>query len=60
MKTRRELLLERLSNYHTVPGHGPDITKLSDDELEIRVKLLDAMFEAAYQAKHADDHEDDI
>ncbi|MPY20278.1 hypothetical protein [Paenibacillus glucanolyticus] len=49
MKTRRELLMERLSNYRTVPGHGPDISRKSDDELEDYVKLLERMFEAAFK-----------
>ncbi|AWP28800.1 hypothetical protein [Paenibacillus sp. Cedars] len=59
MKTRRDQLIERLSNYRTVPGHGPDIFRKSDEELEDYVKLLDSMFEAAFK-EDDDEGSDDI
>ncbi|MNC01365.1 hypothetical protein D3C75_487120 [compost metagenome] len=47
--SHREELLERLSRYKTVPGHGPDLDKLPDDELERRLNLIESAFEYAFK-----------
>lgn len=43
--TRRDKLMERLSNFRTLPGHWTHLNLLTDDELETRAKLLESMFE---------------
>jgi hypothetical protein len=52
IESRRSELLKRLSNYHTVPGHGPNISEMSDDKLESYTNMLDRMFKLAYQEKN--------
>lgn len=42
-------LLKRLSQYKTVPGHGPDLDKLTDEKLEFQLKLYESMFEDYFQ-----------
>lgn len=41
----REQLLKELSNYKFVPGHGPDYSKKTDEELAKILKMLKACFE---------------
>lgn len=45
MTKRREDLLQRFAVFGFVPGHRPDVTQKSDDELEFLVKLFESMFE---------------
>ncbi|WP_205172490.1 hypothetical protein [Bacillus pakistanensis] len=42
-------MLKRASRFRSVPGHGPDILKMSDDELERYVSILEATFEEAFK-----------
>lgn len=46
---RRKELLKELSKYRTVPGHGPDLAKMTDEQLEFLLKLYKAMFEEAFR-----------
>jgi hypothetical protein len=41
----REQLLKGLSEYKFVLGHGPDLSKKTDAELETMLRLLKASFE---------------
>lgn len=56
-ENRRGQLLKRLCNYHTIPGHGPNISEMSDDALELRLNMLESMFEAAYREKEIEDED---
>ncbi|MGG3281790.1 hypothetical protein [Paenibacillus solani] len=48
-----EQLPERLSNYRTVPGHGPDISRKTD-----YVKLMESMFDTAFNEDAYKDNDD--
>jgi len=45
----REELLKKLSNFKTVPGHGPDLSEMTDKQLEFQLKLYEAMFESYFE-----------
>ncbi|MGN4667975.1 hypothetical protein ACTFRP_19485 [Bacillus cereus group sp. MYBK234-1] len=45
----RQELLKRASQFHFVPGHGPDISKMSDEELQKCVEIMESMFENAFK-----------
>ena len=47
----REELLKRASKFHFVPGHGPDISKMSDEELQKCVEIMESMFRNAFKNK---------
>jgi hypothetical protein len=49
--TKRDELLQRLSRFQTIPGHGPDINKATDEELERFVSILECMSERGREAK---------
>lgn len=40
----RNELLNKLSNYKTVPGHGPDFNEMTDEELEKILELFEMIF----------------
>jgi hypothetical protein len=46
---RRKELLKKLSNYKTVPGHGPNLAKMTDKQLEFLLKLYKTMFEESFK-----------
>ncbi len=46
---KREQLLEKLKEYRWVPGHGPNIEKMSDEQLETLIKMLDGEFEGTFK-----------
>ncbi|MGK5511763.1 hypothetical protein [Brevibacillus formosus] len=50
MTPTRQELLKRLANFRTVPGHGMDVNKMSDEELETYVKAIESMFNKAIEA----------
>ncbi|MCY8992625.1 hypothetical protein [Bacillus atrophaeus] len=54
---KRKLLLDRLSNYRMVPGHGPDLSKMTDEQLEKRLCFLESAFKIAWDE---DSDEEDI
>ncbi len=47
-KISREEILKRLSKYKFVPGHGPDYSKKTDEELLKCLQILETMFEKAF------------
>lgn len=53
--TRRDKLIEKLSKYKRVPGYGV-INELSDEELENRLKLLEAAFQEYFSDEYSDDN----
>ncbi|MGG7222878.1 hypothetical protein ACQXR1_21795 [Bacillus sp. ATD] len=56
--SRREYLLKRLTeDFRMVPGHGPDLSKMTDEELEKRLKFLESAFKMAWEEE---DEEGDI
>lgn len=44
MSSKRKELLKKLSEYKIVPGHGRDLNKLTDEQLEFQLKLYESMF----------------
>jgi hypothetical protein len=50
----RQALLKRLQNFRTVPGHGPDISKMSDEQLEKYVSILESTFKMAFEEEGDD------
>ncbi|WHH59149.1 hypothetical protein [Petroclostridium sp. X23] len=48
---KRYLLLERLNNFVMVPGHGPDIENMSNEDLELYVKMLERLASKAEQIR---------
>lgn len=49
MNDRRNELLERAKKYRFVPGHGPDIDRMTDDELETLVRIMESAFRMAFR-----------
>jgi len=45
----REELLKRASQFHFVPGHGPDISKMSDEELQNCVESWERAFRELFK-----------
>ncbi|WP_430742663.1 hypothetical protein [Bacillus atrophaeus] len=58
MASRREYLIKRLTeDFRMVPGHGPDLSKMTDEELEKRLRFLEFAFKMAWEE---DNEEEDI
>ncbi|MGG1189077.1 hypothetical protein ABE189_18995 [Bacillus subtilis] len=58
MVSRREYLLKRLTeDFRMVPGHGPDLSKMTDEELEKRLKFLESALKMAWEEE---EEEEDI
>lgn len=59
MVSRREYLIKRLTeDFRMVPGHGPDFSQMTDEELEKQLRFLESAFEMAWEEDIEDD--DDI
>ena len=48
MTEKRKKLLEKLSNFRMVPGHGPDLSTMTDEQLEKRLWFLETAFAMAW------------
>ncbi|MGG0052139.1 hypothetical protein [Bacillus atrophaeus] len=58
MASRREYLIKRLTeDFRMVPGHGTDLSKMTDEELEKRLRFLEFAFKMAWEE---DNEEEDI
>nr|WGD81807.1 hypothetical protein P5659_03990 [Bacillus subtilis]WGD83829.1 hypothetical protein P5664_21700 [Bacillus subtilis]WGD94489.1 hypothetical protein P5642_15075 [Bacillus subtilis]WGE03202.1 hypothetical protein P5651_02595 [Bacillus subtilis] len=58
MASRREYLIKRLTeDFMMVTGHGPDLSKMTDEELEKRLRFLESAFKMAWEDE---DEEEDI
>lgn len=51
MTEKRKKLLDKLSNYRMVPGHGPDLSKMTDSQLEKQLKIYESLFRLAFSEK---------
>jgi hypothetical protein len=40
----RKEILERLSNYRFVPGHGPNYRKMTDEQLLEQLRFFEVLF----------------
>lgn len=50
MASRREYLIKRLTeDFMMVPGHGPDFSQMTDEELEKQLRFLESAFEMAWE-----------
>ncbi|MEW5069681.1 hypothetical protein ABVK62_18540 [Bacillus subtilis] len=59
MASRREYLIKRLTeDFMMVPGHGPDLSKMTDEELEKQLRFLESAFEMAWEEEG--EEEEDI
>ncbi|MED0777811.1 MULTISPECIES: hypothetical protein [Bacillus amyloliquefaciens group] len=58
MTEKRKKLLDKLSNYHMVPGHGPDLSKMTDSQLEKQLKIYESLFRLAFSEKNEEEDED--
>ncbi|MEC3639797.1 hypothetical protein [Bacillus halotolerans] len=57
--SRREYLIKRLTeDFMMVPGHGPDLSKMTDEELEKRLRFLESAFKMAWAEEDNEDGED--
>ncbi|MBG9944382.1 hypothetical protein ABE237_16970 [Brevibacillus formosus] len=56
MTPTRQVLLKRLANFRTVPGHGADVNNMSDEKLETYVKALESMFKKAFEEEYEEDN----
>lgn len=56
MKSNREQLMKKAASY-TLPGHGPDVEKMTDEELENYVNTIKKTFEMAFGEKETEDDE---
>lgn len=55
MVSRREYLLKHLTeDFRMVPGHGPDLSKMTDEKLENRLKFLESAFKMAWEEEEED------
>ncbi|WP_198406530.1 hypothetical protein [Bacillus velezensis] len=48
MTEKRKKLLEKLSDFRMVPGHGPDLSTMTDEQLEKRLWFLETAFTMAW------------
>lgn len=46
--SKRERLLERACDFKRVPGHGPSLDDMTDEELEKYVSIMESMFRLAF------------
>jgi NTP pyrophosphatase (non-canonical NTP hydrolase) len=53
--SKREELLKRASQFKAVPGHGPNLNKLTDEQLELRVQIMEFMFKEAFEDEEEED-----
>lgn len=59
MVSRREYLIKRLTeDFMMVPGHGPDLSKMTDEELEKRLRFLESAFKMAWEEEDEEEEED--
>ncbi|MCY9097411.1 hypothetical protein MOE96_21425 [Bacillus inaquosorum] len=57
--SRREYLIKRLTeDFMMVPGHGPDFSKMKDEELEKQLRFLESAFEMAWEEEEGEEEED--
>jgi hypothetical protein len=49
--TNRQKLLERAKDFKFVPGHGPDIEDMSDEQLEKYVNLMESIFNKVFESE---------
>jgi len=47
----REELLKELNKYKVLPGHGVELDKLTNEQLELRVNLYKSMFQEYFNDK---------
>ncbi|KIE44518.1 hypothetical protein U732_13 [Clostridium argentinense CDC 2741] len=45
----RDELLNKLSNYKSVPGHGPDFNEMTDEELEKILEFFQMVFKDSFE-----------
>ncbi|MCY8307193.1 hypothetical protein MOC96_00290 [Bacillus vallismortis] len=56
--SRREYLIKRLTeDFRMVPGHGPDLSKMTDEELEKRLGFLESAFKMAWEEEEDEDED---
>lgn len=48
-KMSRQEILEKLSEYRFVPGHGPDYSNKTDEELLKYLHMFETMFEDVFE-----------
>lgn len=48
-KMSREEILKKLSKYRFVPGHGPDYSKKTDEELLKYLHMFETTFDEAFE-----------
>lgn len=41
-----------------VPGHGPDFSQMTDEELEKQLRFLESAFEMAWEEEEGEEEED--
>ncbi|MGG1203215.1 hypothetical protein ABE208_21600 [Bacillus inaquosorum] len=59
MVSRREYLIKRLTeDFMMVPGHGPDLSKMTDEELEKQLRFLESAFKMAWEEEEENEEED--
>ncbi|WP_339235386.1 hypothetical protein NSS75_01060 [Bacillus sp. FSL K6-1012] len=59
MASRRGYLIKRLTeDFRMVPGHGPDLSKMTDEELEKRLRFLESAFKMAWEEDEEYEDED--
>jgi NTP pyrophosphatase (non-canonical NTP hydrolase) len=51
----RDLLPKSDSKREAVPGHGPNLNKLTDEQLELRVQIMEFMFKEAFEDEEEED-----
>ncbi|MGQ8967941.1 hypothetical protein [Bacillus subtilis] len=56
MASRREYLIKRLTeDFMMVPGHGPDLSKMTDEELEKRLRFLESAFKMVWKEENEEE-----
>ncbi|BAM99117.1 hypothetical protein [Bacillus phage PM1] len=56
MCNKREKLMKKAASY-TLPGHGPDVEKMTNEELEKYVNMVEGMFKMAFGEEETEDDE---
>lgn len=56
MCNKREKLMKKAASY-TLPGHGPDVEKMTNEELENYVNIIKKTFEVAFREEETEDDE---
>ncbi|AWM42729.1 hypothetical protein SJY89_19745 [Bacillus velezensis] len=58
MTEKRKKLLEKLSDFRMVPGHGPDLSAMTDEQLEKQLWFLETAFKMAWEEEDNEDGDD--